>query len=322
MKRLLLLSLITLAGTLAGHAFQPTAPKTGIKNNTFWTNTDLSFKATVKGSLVIMEGGSCHEGGYRFALRQQGNNTYTLINHPDDDPSNSYTPVHASLGCKVMVQRYDNTDCIVFYGKNNQPSDVLKHYDGNLRREIQQALYTDLEGRYNHPGGEQLTFAGNKCALATNEPLRSYTFVDVYETPTNTFRTANGQFFTYRPSIQGIDLYRAKINPQDEDDIQDGDCIGQLEKVIGDVDNGRWSYTADKVVTRGMLGLYNKYLLRVMRNEIYARHGWHFDDAYLREHFSSQWWYKDLHNNAAVKLSDTELLNIAIIKSMEDSMED
>jgi hypothetical protein len=54
-----------------------------------------------------------------------------------------------------------------------------------------------------------------------------------------------------------------------------------------------------------------------MRNEIYARHGYVFNSADLKKYFGSQSWYKPINNNAAVKLSNIEALNVDILKSNE-----
>ncbi|MBP3726066.1 MAG: YARHG domain-containing protein [Bacteroidaceae bacterium] len=315
MKRTILLSVFTaLCCSLVSAA--------GIKSKTYWTDSDVSYTATVKGNLVLMEGGTCHEGGFRFALRANNDGSYTLVQHPEDVDGTDYTPVNAKPGDKILLRKVDKFECLVFYNANGQPTDVLKRYDGDLEKEIRQTMYTDLEGRYNHPGGELYTFASDKCAFGTEAKLKPYTFITQYDIPVNTFRTADGKLYTFLPSLQGIDLFKATVNPQDEDDIEQGACVGQLEKLISDVDNGRWPFTATEVVTTGRLGYYNKYLLRVMRNEIYARHGWHFDDPYLCEYFTNQWWYQDRNNNAGIKLSDLELLNVALIKAMEDKKQD
>lgn len=290
----------------------------GIKNKSYWTDTEVLYIATVKGNLVLMEGGTCHEGGYQLALRANKDNSYTLVQHPDDVDGLNTPPVNANPGSKVLLKKVGKFECLVFHNANGQPTDVLKSVDGNLEKEILDAMYADLEGSYNHPGGELYTFKGNKCAFGTDAPLQPFTFIKQYETPVNTFRTADGKLYTFLPTIQGIDLFSATINPQDEDDIQQGESLGQLEKLMNEDSNGRWPYTATKVMTTGRLGYYNKHLLRVMRNEIYARHGWHFEDPYLNEHFTNQWWYKDRNNNSSIQLSELEKLNVAIIKAMED----
>ena len=65
------------------------------------------------------------------------------------------------------------------------------------------------------------------------------------------------------------------------------------------------------------LGRFSKDQLRIMRNEILARHGWKFQSKDLQEYFGSQPWYKPGNNNSAIKLHIIEQLNIQLIKSEE-----
>lgn len=57
--------------------------------------------------------------------------------------------------------------------------------------------------------------------------------------------------------------------------------------------------------------------LRLMRNEILARHGYTFKSKDLRDYFSSKWWYKPGTNNATIKLNIIEQTNVELIKSEE-----
>jgi len=57
-------------------------------------------------------------------------------------------------------------------------------------------------------------------------------------------------------------------------------------------------------------------VLYLKRNEIYARNGYRFSDEYLQDYFSFQPWYQPIEKD--VKLNETELANIALIKRIED----
>ncbi len=57
--------------------------------------------------------------------------------------------------------------------------------------------------------------------------------------------------------------------------------------------------------------------LRLMRNEILARHGYTFKSKDLRDYFSKKSWYKSGTDNAAVKLNIIEQTNVELIKSEE-----
>ena len=65
------------------------------------------------------------------------------------------------------------------------------------------------------------------------------------------------------------------------------------------------------------LGRFSKNELRLMRNEILARHGWNFQSKDLQDYFGRQSWYQPGTDNDAIKLSVIEQLNIQLIKSEE-----
>lgn len=61
-----------------------------------------------------------------------------------------------------------------------------------------------------------------------------------------------------------------------------------------------------------------KWELSVMRNEIYARHGYIFTtNQSIKQHFESKSWYEPRYYNVDNRLSKTEKWNINYIKSYE-----
>ena len=65
------------------------------------------------------------------------------------------------------------------------------------------------------------------------------------------------------------------------------------------------------------LARFSKPDLRLMRNEILARHGWKFQSKDLQEYFGKQKWYKPVADNNAIKLNIIEQTNVQLIKSEE-----
>ncbi len=61
-----------------------------------------------------------------------------------------------------------------------------------------------------------------------------------------------------------------------------------------------------------------KWELSVMRNEIYARHGYIFtSNQNIKQHFESKSWYEPMYYNVDNRLSKVEKWNINYIKSYE-----
>ena len=62
-------------------------------------------------------------------------------------------------------------------------------------------------------------------------------------------------------------------------------------------------------------------LLRIARNEIYARHGWVFTDLDLQMYFNQKWWYVPLYDNDSIELNYLEALNVEMISAVESYYE-
>ncbi len=58
--------------------------------------------------------------------------------------------------------------------------------------------------------------------------------------------------------------------------------------------------------------------LRIMRNEIYARHGYGFKLVEMREHFEKQGWYMAVSQDVTTNLTEREKKNAALIKRYEN----
>lgn len=91
--------------------------------------------------------------------------------------------------------------------------------------------------------------------------------------------------------------------------------------------NGRWPWTSERLIQPADLAPLSLGELDLMRNEIYARHGWIFRRPDLRNYFESQAWYRPRSNNAFYsnrqveeELSPLERRNLRIIISREHAL--
>lgn len=82
---------------------------------------------------------------------------------------------------------------------------------------------------------------------------------------------------------------------------------------------GRFDYTSKVLLNDKQFGKLDKKTLRIMRNEILARHGYRFQSRDLQEYFGKQSWYHPATSNDQVKPTLLEQLNIDLIKSVENS---
>ena len=92
---------------------------------------------------------------------------------------------------------------------------------------------------------------------------------------------------------------------------------------------GRWAWTSARLIQPDDLMPLSLRELELMRNEIYARHGWVFNRQDLRDYFSRQPWYSpkgDLSNRdqanyyAQAELTPLEKKNIQIIVQWEKGL--
>ena len=108
-----------------------------------------------------------------------------------------------------------------------------------------------------------------------------------------------------------------------------GDAVWSMARAIGDMDacgdaQMEIKYTANsglvlssQIMNYYALSEYNLAELRLMRNEILARHGYKFQSKDLQEYFGKQPWYAPVSNNQDVQLNFIERTNIDLIKALE-----
>ena len=75
--------------------------------------------------------------------------------------------------------------------------------------------------------------------------------------------------------------------------------------------------TVGRRIKRDELINFSKDELGYLRNEFYARKGYIFKTAKMKNYFSKQDWYRGTQNSLEGLLSDNELKNIFYIKAME-----
>jgi hypothetical protein len=120
------------------------------------------------------------------------------------------------------------------------------------------------------------------------------------------------QYFEWQDWYKPIkDQSKVKINAVEEQNV----------KLILDYEARMREKLTTEVLDEGYVGDLFVEDLRVLRNEIYARHGRMFTAAKskdLQKYFEAQPWYKPNPEFKDDQLSETEFKNIAIIKQAED----
>ena len=180
--------------------------------------------------------------------------------------------------------------------------------------DVLNGTYTDKDGKKYVFDNSTLTIDGKKMTIKPKETA--------YDGYTTGFVADNGTHYCFMISETGINLYTAKYDEQDESETPIPDKLWVQLRADLNVNQGRWMITNQKILMERYLLRFPKSLLRLMRNEIYARHGYKFASADLTAYFSKTSWYHPGTDNSKIKLSPLEQLNVNIIKKIENGLGD
>jgi hypothetical protein len=80
---------------------------------------------------------------------------------------------------------------------------------------------------------------------------------------------------------------------------------------------GKYPEGSTRLLTYNDVAGKSTWELKIMKNEIYARHGYIFKTPELRSYFESQPWYKPMSEDVTDLLNNIEIQNAAFIKGYE-----
>lgn len=89
------------------------------------------------------------------------------------------------------------------------------------------------------------------------------------------------------------------------------------EEPLPGTSQGLYPFTSERKLTHKDVANMSINQLRIMRNEIFARHGLVFGDSELNDYFKSQSWYKPKSDINGVRLNAVESYNVNFIKGYE-----
>lgn len=173
---------------------------------------------------------------------------------------------------------------------------------------FQESFRDMLEGTYTDSKGTKYTFT--RDAAIINGKTMPYILGNGWKEAG--YIRFDSQEYMVKFTMEGLEL--CELN--NESDYFDYGPV--LKKLTADNSKPRFSFTDKHLIARTKFEISNSKDLRLMRNEIYARHGYTFSSADLQKYFGAKPWYKPLGNNSAVKLSDIETFNVELLRNMED----
>jgi len=84
-----------------------------------------------------------------------------------------------------------------------------------------------------------------------------------------------------------------------------------------DYNLGNFPQASEKYLTYSDVNDLSQWDLKIMRNEIFARHGYIFQTDEMRDYFSNKSWYNPRYYDVNNMLSNIEKENVALIKKYE-----
>lgn len=97
----------------------------------------------------------------------------------------------------------------------------------------------------------------------------------------------------------------------------DNQLVDILQRVYP-TDKQTFPFTASTELDIKTLEFFSKDELKIMRNEIFARHGFIFSTDAMKKHFSAMSWYKPEQKNVDNLLSPVERHNVELIRKVEN----
>lgn len=280
---------------------------------------------------LILLGGTLHEFGTSLYIKQIGDNFF-LDNQRDYQ---LFPP-----GSRIIYDEPNNA-LIFRHPTNDMLEGVLKEIpkNMNLRSLMEQDLFLYiLNGTYienNSKTNIPITFSEPYKVQSALFSAEKYTFAEEYDIPTKILKIGN-KIFGFKNSLNGL-----KLTPLKYDDNTDfynqikGERLIVLNK-LDQEDNLDFKRLSTSILTSQQimhyaghnpydLGVASQkaeinqmlYTLSVMRNQIFARHGYIFKNEKWKDYFSKKKWYKPVSNDVNQSLSDIEKINIEHILLLE-----
>lgn len=294
---------------------------------TWSTGSEEYTSAVLSANQVLLAGSGYYDAGYGYAIGvAKAGGAYKLTALPREqvktadhdyrefvetslnDPGPHLSFQRRTLGGReLLIQKYD------------QQTTLFERTTLSLEGITERSIRRWLAGSYYH--GPK-TFGFNEdgtCTWMDTEELTYTVMRENERVPVPVIRLSNGLVLMFIVTADGLDLYEAV-----EDDGEY--CAGNLYlKLYAEEGQPRWTWLSTEPFLRSdLLGMgYDndeakaKKLLRIVRNEIFARKGWRFSSADLDQYFRDKAWYKPAADNSRIQFTPMEQLNADVIKGNE-----
>ncbi|MCQ2974094.1 MAG: YARHG domain-containing protein [Bacteroidales bacterium] len=273
-----------------------------IANKSNWVTPYENAIATVSGNTVTFEIDHYAESEEIVKFNKISNNKYSITRTKDTwsfSEDAKFVELQTINNKKYLFVKDDKNNILEFFENTNSEEQT---FELDVMNKPYNLL---LNGDYVDENGKKYKIDNGTITIGGKE--YSYTLAEqMYFIMQSDYCT-----FYWETSTTGINLYYTQ---QGEYTTEKGKLFHKLKNVSP---QGRWTFLSDEIVRNQALWRFDNKTLRIMRNEIYARHGWIFNSADLKSYFSAQPWYHPGTDNNKIKLSQIEEINVNIIKNFE-----
>lgn len=220
----------------------------------------------------------------------------------------------ATAGNKWKRRCIGSYDLLMRYDSKGKLCSIYLQSGREMTEEGEDAIRDLLVGSYTSRHGKNYTFTSQDLCTWNDKPDISYMMVadGEYGSPSCHFIVQDQQY-EFSINSNGLHVYKTEHHPE-----APGPSTGALiAELSADRSQPRWAFLSHKPLLLPALYAADKELLRLMRNEIFARHGYRFANPQLRAYFEACHWYHPVADNSQVKLSDLEQLNVELLKNYE-----
>jgi len=285
----------------------------------WWTDGETFYIPQMHGGKIVV---SCHTLVYDcncdFTLIPQGGNY--LLKRNIVLGSLSEICLHGAEGDVMKHKQFAGKDYMIIYSKNGGSKEVLLQVPKDSERKTIEDFYMKylLAGEYTDRGKHFVFYPDRKEASGLEEDMKEYKFANVESAPVPIIIFNNVHAFWVERTDTGLDLYYAW---QDEEKLwTQGKLLYRLQKTKrSDTEewkgiDGFYPYLSVEPMPSLFLNHFPIEELKVMRNEIFARHGYIFNTKSMRDKFVGQSWYKPTKTDVTGELTEVEKINIAQLK--------
>jgi hypothetical protein len=129
------------------------------------------------------------------------------------------------------------------------------------------------------------------------------------------------QYLEERYWYKAKDNYKPNLSATEEKNLKLIDTIRRQQRRVA-LQPGDMELFENKLITEAMLHGLSLHELRLLRNEIYARHGRVFKTLWLQQYFGSQMWYDANESFKDEEMSGPDKTNVETIVAYENKLHD